>query len=131
MAAPLEWFWWRWRAVLPDVMAEGWQAGSRFSLLILVSLSVQALFLFARPRWKDPWWRLGGAYAVLMLFFGRPLWESDPGALRVLLPMNLAFNVLVGQVGRPWIFWPLVVLGNLSMLFGLHLMQFPGTRAWL
>jgi hypothetical protein len=131
MAGPLEWYLWRWRAVWPDILTDAWHAGSRFSFLILVSMSVQALFLFAWPRWKDPWWRLGFAYAVLMIFFGRPLWESDPGGLRVVLPMTMAFNVLLVQVHRPWLFWPLVVMGNLSVLYGLHLMQFPGTRAWL
>ena len=127
MSAPLQWFFWRWQGVLSDVFAEGWQTESRFSLLILVSLAVQALFIVVRPRWKDPWWRLGCAYVVLMLFFGRPVWESNPSALRVLLPMNFAFNVLLARVDRPWLFWPLVVAGNLSVLFGLHLMRFPGT----
>ena len=131
MAAPLEWFFWRWRAVVSDVAAAGWQAESRFTLLILVSLAVQALFIVVRPRWKDPWWRLGCAYLILMLFFGRPVWESDPSALRVLLPMNFAFNVLLTRVDRPYLFWPLVVAGNLSVLFGLHLMRVPGTTAWL
>ena len=131
MAAPLEWFWWRWQAVVSDVSAAGWRAESRFSLLILVSLAVQALFIIVRPRWKDPWWRLGCGYVILMLFFGRPLWESDPGALRVLLPMNFAFNVLLARVERPYLFWPLVVAGNLSVLFGLHLMRVPGTTSWL
>jgi len=130
MAAPLEWFLWRWQGVVSDVSAAGWHAESRFSLLILVSLAVQVLFIAVRPRWKDPWWRLGCAYAILMLFFGRPVWESDPSALRVLLPMNFAFNVLLARVERPHVFWPLVVAGNLSVLFGLHLMRFPGT-AWL
>jgi hypothetical protein len=95
MSAPFEWFLWRWKAVVADVAAAGWQAESRFSLLILISLAVQALFIFVRPRWKDPWWRLACGYAVLMLFFGRPMWDSDPSALRVLLPMNFAFNVLL------------------------------------
>ena len=131
MAAPLEWFLWRWQAVVSDVAAAGWWADARFSLLILVSLAVQALFIAVRPRWKDPWWRLGCAYLILMLFFGRPVWESDPSALRVLLPMNFAFNVLLRQVERPYLFWPLVVAGNLSVLFGLHLMRFPGTTGWL
>jgi hypothetical protein len=131
MSAPLQWFFWRWQDVLSDVFAEGWQSGSRFSLLILVSLAVQALFIVVRPRWKDPWWRLGCAYVILMLFFGRPVWESDPSALRVLLPMTLAFNVLLTRVDRPYLFWPLVVAGNLSVLFGLHLMRVPGTTAWL
>ena len=131
MSAPLEWFWWRWQAALSDVLAAGWQAGSRFGLLILVSLSVQALFMFARPQLKNPWWRLGCAYAALMLFFGRPLWESDPGALRVLLPMTFAFNVMLKDVAHPLLFWPLLIAGNVSVLFGLHLMEFPGTRTWL
>ena len=131
MAAPLQWFFWRWQGVLSDVIDAGWQAESRFSLLILASLTVQALFIVVRPRLKDPWWRLGSAYVLLMLFFGRPVWESDPSALRVLLPMNFAFNVLLTRVNRPWLFWPLVVAGNLSVLFGLHLMRFPGTTGWL
>ena len=131
MAAPLEWFLWRWKAVVSDVAAAGWHAESRFTLLILMSLAVQALFIVVRPRWKDPWWRLGCAYLILMLFFGRPVWESDPSALRVLLPMNFAFNVLLTRVDRPYFFWPLAVAGNLSVLFGLQIMRVPGTTAWL
>lgn len=131
MSGPLEWYVRRWREVWPDVIAAGWRSESRFGLLILVSLSVQALFIFLRPRWKDPWWRLAAAYAILMLFFGRSVWESYPSGLRVVLPMTMAFNVMLGQIERPWIFWPLVVFGNLSVLFGLHVMAFPGTHAWL
>ena len=60
-----------------------------------------------------------------------PADEADPGGLRVVLPMTMAFNVLLAKVEQPWLFWPLVVVGNLSVLFGLHLMEFPGTTAWL
>ena len=131
MAAPLEWFWWRWRGAVSDIAAAGWHGESRFGLLILVSLAVQALFIVVRPRWKDPWWRLACAYLILMLFLGHPVWEANPSAVRVLLPMNFAFNVMLRRVDRPSVFWPLVVAGNLSVLFGLHVMRVPGTTGWL
>ena len=131
LSAPLSWFWWRWKAVLPDVLAEGWSSDSRFSLLILVSISVQAAFLIARPQWKDPWWRLGCAYLILMAFFGRPLWEGEPGALRVVVPLGLAFNVLLARVVSATWFWALLIGGNLSVLYGLHLLRVPFTRFWL
>ena len=100
-------------------------------MLILVSLAVQALYIVLRPRWKDPWWRLACAYAILMAFFGRPLWEGEPGALRVLLPMNLAFNVLIARIESPLVFWPLLAAGNASALYGLQLLQVPVISPWL
>ena len=131
LSAPLTWFWWRWQGTMPEVLAEGWHADSRFSFLILVSLSVQAAFMIVRPQWKDPWWRLGCAYVVLMAFFGRPLWEADPGAIRVVLPLGLAFNVLLTRVASPMWFWPLLAAGNLSMLFGLQLLPVAIVGSWL
>jgi hypothetical protein len=66
-----------------------------------------------------------------MLFLGHPVWEANPSAVRVLLPMNFAFNVMLLRIDRPYVFWPLVVAGNLSVLFGLHVMRVPGTTSWL
>ena len=46
-------------------------------------------------------------------FLSTPVWEGYPGAsTRVLLPMTLAFNVLVPR-GRRWL--PLLLVGNLSV----------------
>jgi hypothetical protein len=42
----------------------------------------------------------------------------------VLLPMTCAFNVLLVRVPG-WRFWPLVVLGNLTVLHGLEALQTP------
>jgi hypothetical protein len=51
---------------------------------------------------------------VLLVFLGDAVWEGYPGAAsRVLLPMQVAFNVLV-PAGRAW--WVVLVLGNLTML---------------
>src|SRR5258708_4067544 len=49
-----------------------------------------------------------------MIFLGDAVWEGHPGAAsRVLLPMQLAFNILV-PAGRAW--WLVLVLGNLTLL---------------
>lgn len=84
------------------------------SCLMLVALTTQFLFLLLRPRIKQPWWRIGMSFSVLMLVLGDAVWEGYPGAAsRVLLPMQLAFNVLV-PLGRAW--WPILILGNLTLL---------------
>jgi hypothetical protein len=57
------------------------------------------------------------------------IWEGDPGAIvRVVLPMSVAFNVLV--VRSRW-FWPLVVAGNLTVLHGIHMIRVPWLAAML
>jgi hypothetical protein len=105
----------KWGSVLeslPDVSA--FNAWPLWGLLMLVALTVQFLFLVLRPQWTQAWWRIGLSFAVLMIFLGDAVWEGYPGAAsRVLLPMQLAFNVLV-PVGRGW--RAVLVLGNLTML---------------
>lgn len=87
-------------------------------LFVLIALAVQWLFFALRPRWKDPWWRLGATYALLMVFLGDAVWEGYPGATtRVLLPMTLAFNVALPR-GRRW--WALLILGNLLVSPSFH-----------
>lgn len=81
------------------------------SLLSMLALTAQWLFIVLRPRWNDPWWRIGASYAVLMVVLGEAVWEGVPGAApRVLLPMTLVFNLLLS---RSWRWLPLLVLGNL------------------
>lgn len=105
----------KWRetlGALPDVSWTG--PGAIWSLLSLVALTVQFLFLVLRPRWSEAWWRIGLSFALLMVCLGDAVWEGFPGAAsRVLLPMQLAFNCLV-PVGAGWRF--VLVLGNLSLL---------------
>jgi len=87
------------------------------TLLATLGLTVQLVFIARRPRLLDPWWRIGAAYAVLLLFLGTAVWEGFPGAAtRVLLPLQLAFNVLAVRT-RAAVIW--LVLGNLSVFSGL------------
>ncbi len=90
-----------------------------------VSLSVQVVYLALRPRKDCPWWRVGVAYAVLCLCLGSAVWGGFPGAaLRVLLPLTLAFNVRAvrDRAGLAWL-----VAGNLSVFAAIHTLQIPGT----
>lgn len=104
----------QWRAVAPDLALGSWPNSRPLaSALILAALTVQAVTLAARPQWDRLWWRIGAAYAGLLLVLGGAVWEGFPGAAaRVLLPLQLAFNVVVPS-GR-W--WRVVLLaGNLSV----------------
>ena len=98
-------------------------------VLVQLALTAQVLFFALRPRWTDPWWRLGAAYALLMVFLGGAVWEGYPGAAaRVLLPMLLAFNILVPR-GRFW--WILLLAGNLSILVAPDALPLPGRESFV
>ena len=97
------------------------------SLLSLLALTVQLIYIVLRPQWRDPWWRTGLVYAGLMLCLGSAMWEGYPGAAcRVLLPLTLAFNVLAVR-RRAAIGW--LLLGNLSVVSGVQLMWLAPGRA--
>jgi hypothetical protein len=100
-----------WAAVRRD---PSWTYPAMMAFCAHVGLTVQALFLIARPRWSQPAWRLGLSFLLLMAVLGEAVWEGFPGAaIRVLLPLCLVFNLLVP---RGWRWWPLLLLGNLSVL---------------
>ena len=84
------------------------------SLAAVLGLVVQAAFFLLRWRPDDRWWRVGATFAGLLLFLSTPVWEGYPGAAtRVLLPMTLAFNLLV-PAGARWL--PVLVAGNLGLI---------------
>ncbi len=106
-------------------VAAAWHHGDRplawTTLAATVGLIVQALYIAARPRIDEGWWRIGAVYAILMIFLGRQVWAGFPGAsTRVLLPMTLAFNVLVirNRAAAAWL-----LAGNLAVLNGYLVMR--------
>jgi len=129
-AAPFSGYVSKWEFTVTQLQASGWFGSwARFNLAALVSLSVQAGFLLARREWGSAWWRAGAPYCALMPFLSYSIWEGDPGAVvRVVLPMSVAFNVLV--VRSRW-FWPLVIAGNLTVLHGIHMIKVPWLSAIL
>ena len=110
--------------VVSSMMAEGYPFSPevRFDALVIVGILSQFFFFAVRIRWRDAWWRVGVSYAVLMLFLGDAVWEHYPSAAaRVLLPMTLAFNILVPR-GRWWVL--LLLAGNLGVLGSADLLRF-------
>jgi hypothetical protein len=116
---------------LSTILAERYpyRSVAKFDVLVLGGLLAQFLFFLFRMRWKDPWWRLGASYAVLLVFLGDAVWENYPSAAaRVLLPMTVAFNVLVPRKGL----WPvLLVIGNLGILGSADLLKPPGRESFV
>ena len=87
------------------------------TLLSTVGLTVQAAFFLTRPRWQDRWWRIGAVFVALFVCLGPAVWDGLPGAAtRVLLPLNLAFNVLVHRTRAP-LWW--LLAGNFTVAAGL------------
>jgi hypothetical protein len=87
------------------------------TLLATLALLVQAGFFVARWHRDERWWRIGAAYTLMMAFLGTAVWEGFPGAAtRVLLPLQLAFNVLASRRRASL---ALLLLGNLSVFSGL------------
>jgi len=92
------------------------------TLLATLALTVQAVFFLVRWRPADLWWRVGAAHSAFMLCLGGAVWEGFPGAAtRVMLPLNLAFNVFAVRTRAPLV-W--LLLGNLTVFSGLLTMNF-------
>jgi len=113
----------KWAATIDELRTSGWGTFARFNFGMMVGLTVQVGYLLLRREWSSPWWRVGAVYCLLMPLLSYPVWEGYPGAApRVLLPISFAFNVLV--LRSRW-FWPLVILGNLSVWHGIPMIGVP------
>lgn len=93
-------------------------------LSVMIGVSVQIFFFLFRWRWRERVWRLGIVFALLGLVLGPAVWEGYPqAAIRVLLPLTLAFNLALPR-GRSWL--PLLLAGNLSVIGASHTLDAPG-----
>ena len=118
------------RMTISEIATAGfWPA--RFKVVVLATLTTQVLFLACNRMWRDPWWRVGAGYALLMPFLGLIVWDGHSGAvMRVLLPMTFAFNVLLLETKSRW-FWPLAIAGNLHVWNGIAVLEVPWIAHWL
>ena len=110
-------FVWKWQSLAGALQhePERWLAWT--AVLATVGLTAQAAFFLIHRQPSDRWWRVGLVYTALLVFLGQPVWDGFPGAAtRVLLPLTLAFNVLVHRT-RGSLAWLLV--GNLTVFAGI------------
>ncbi len=86
------------------------------TLLATIALVAQGAFFVVHRQPGERWWRIGAAYTAMMLFLGTAVWEGFPGAAtRVVLPLNLAFNLIALRTRAP-LAW--LLAGNLTVLAG-------------
>ncbi len=85
------------------------------SLLCVIAIVTQSVYLFARPRPDSAWWRFGIGLAVLAVFASSAVWIDDKAYTRVLLPLAFAFNLLLREheTGRRYRIWYMVGNGGL------------------
>jgi hypothetical protein len=104
------------RSVRRALRANGPFTGAGLQACLVLALVVQAVYLASRIEIRQPWWRIGAGYLVLMLVMNDVLWDPATGAItRVVLPMTVGFNVLLAREVRGR-FWPWFILGNLHVI---------------
>jgi len=104
----------KWGDALGHVTMRGDSPLKWATLATVLALTVQWFFFVLYRRPGDAWWRIGAAFAGMLIFLSTPVWEGFPGAsTRVLLPMTLAFNILVP---RGWKWLPVLLAGNLTVI---------------
>ncbi|HVV50833.1 MAG TPA: hypothetical protein VHO06_14300 [Polyangia bacterium] len=94
--------------------AGGFDLYTRTEVFAVVAMATQVGLLIFRPRLDLVWWRIGAAFALLWMVLGWAVWESSPSAaIRAVLPLTLAFNILAPRTRRGLL---LLVVGNLTVL---------------
>jgi hypothetical protein len=100
-----------------ELVAGNWDGRFSMGLLAVAGFAVQAWTLWRAPDFRSAWWRIGAAYSLLLLFLGPWVWSGYWAASRALLPMTVAFNLLLP--GNTRSFWPLWVAGNFTLLHAI------------
>jgi hypothetical protein len=109
-----------WRRMLTLAGRSHWWSADGLALLAIAGVTVQAIYLLRVVEWRRPWWRVGVAFIGLLLVIKGEIWLG--AYLRVLLPLTLAFNLLLPR-GRA--FWPWFVAGNLGLGLSIRILIGP------
>jgi hypothetical protein len=127
-ALPLE-GWWRRVATGWRILEESphpWHSGATlmwewnlFEFLAVVSMMAQAAFLLLRPRWRQPIWLVGVAFVFLFFCLSDKVYVSQVNYTRTVLPMTIAFNILLMEVRPIPLFLFLLIVGNIGLLEGI------------
>lgn len=101
--------------LLYDSPGRGTLLRNGFEVLGPLSLCVQAVYLFIHPRVHMPAWRLGIGFAALLMVLGPAIWAEQYGYSRVLLPLTMAFNLVLHQHGQGRAYGAWYAAGNVGL----------------
>ena len=101
---------------LREVFLGNFDGRYSFCLVAVLGFFTQSWVLWRNRQPASPWWRIGAAYSILLLFLSPWVWSGYWAACRAVLPMTIAFNFLL-PANR--FFWPLWIVGNLTLLHGV------------
>ena len=101
-----------------------------FMLLTPICLIVQAVYFWRYRRFDSALWWSGIGFTVLLFIIGEQMWVGSLAAPRVVLPMTIAFNVLLAKQLPPR-FWIWFVAGNAGLLWGLRKLTIDLAALWL
>jgi hypothetical protein len=101
------------RTSLREVLSGNFDGRYSFCLIAILGLIIQGWVLWRHRQPGSPWWRVGVAYSLLLLFLSSWVWSGYWAACRAVLPMTIAFNLLLPA---NLLFWPLWITGNLTLL---------------
>jgi hypothetical protein len=101
-----------------------------FQFLTLFSLTVQAVWLLVRPRWKDVFWMVGAGFALMFLCLSSGELVEEQNFNRTVLALTICFNLTLWKYSRGWAFLIPFILGNVGLLLHLHLMVISLHLAW-
>jgi len=91
-----------------------------------ITLGFQVVYMVIRARFSSTWWRWGIGWVGLFTVMSGPLVEAQEGYTRVLLPLTVAFNVLVYRHEKRWAYVLWFLLGN----FGTFSCAWSGASQW-
>ncbi len=93
-----------------------------FEFLTFVSLTVQAAMLLLRPFWRDPLSAVGALFAMLYFCLENAVLSGEQETARNLIPMTIAFNLILARKYRGPLFMALFVAGNVGLIYHFHQM---------
>ncbi len=104
------------RLCLREVLSANFDGRYAFGLLAIIGFLIQTATLWRKPQFQSSWWRIGAAYSMLLPFLGTWVWSGYWSACRTMLPLTVAFNLLLPGNRN---FWPLWIAGNLTLLHAI------------
>jgi hypothetical protein len=108
----------KWQHTFGAIEKHGFFSGAGYTLLVVIALTAQVAFIGWSRAFREPWWRMAAAFAILLMLVHPVVWEGYPGAVtRVVLPLKFGVNILLVRT-RPRGFWWWVALCNLDVVAG-------------